>query len=97
MTVWKRIGNKEITYAVDYGDNMSFLNLHLYKSGIVSCGYGDRMWKDPTPGAGYHETNWLDLLVVTGVTKEMLKEIKKQRMEATRAAEFLNTGILTST
>lgn len=94
MRLWKRIDSgamSKITYAVDYEDDRSFLNLHFYKPGIVSCGYGDRMWKDPSPGAGYFLTDWLDLLVVTGFTEEMLREVKRQRMDAVRAAQYLNT------
>lgn len=92
MRVWKYISNKNITYAVDYEDDMSFLMLHFYRPGIISCGYVDRLCRDPTPGAYYYETSWLDLLVVTGATEEMLREVKEQCMHAERAAEFLNTG-----
>lgn len=94
MKVWKcTVDSTNITYAIDYEDSMSFLNLFLYESGAVGCGYTDRIRGNLTPGAYYYETSWLDLLVVTGLTKEVLEEVKKEGMDAAQATQFLLSAV----
>ncbi len=88
MKIWKTITGKEIIYSIDYEDHMSFLCLHLYPFGVI-CGYSDRKVEAEKPGPQYYETSWLDLLVVTGTTKQTIKEIKERRMDAIKATEFL--------
>lgn len=100
MKLWKNSdcsGMEKICYIIDYEDHHSYLAIHYYEGGVMSCGYLDRSVGETRPGYYVHETSFLDILVVAGITKTMLEEVKQRRMDAMKAAEFLTVGRVATT
>ena len=92
ITIYKRTtraGNGfKWAYQIDFHDGYSWLRISKYKDKI-SCGYVDKYPGEPV---GTVRVNWLEFLVVTGLSKELVKDIKRERMDSMTAAKYLENS-----
>jgi len=71
-------------YAFNVDDGWTTLAIS-YAGSYVAVGYLDYIEEQY-----WEEVGWLELLVVTGITAEMILEIKQQNMSSDKILRFLN-------
>ena len=72
-------------FCFDVDDGWTTLSIGITSDGKIFAGYIDHVY-DPD----WEKSNWLELLIVTGVTAEEVLEMKQHSIPGNKVQEFLD-------
>jgi len=88
MRIYKRITSYHVNYIIDYEDGKSCLGIWLtWSEKYIYSGYLDSLPQE------VQETSWLDILITTGITKDMIDTISQAGKTSLEIDTFLNEKI----